>query len=153
MPAFKEELANLIVPFLDEVGAVLIDVHFSRGRHKSFLRLLVDKKEGGISVEELASLNEKIGKALDEQNLISNSYILEVSSPGLDRPLMGKDDFLRCRNRRVRIMLKEAMQGFLELQGIVVDIKESSLVVQHGDALLEVPLDAIVKGYQVIGAN
>jgi ribosome maturation factor RimP len=153
MPESKEELRSLVLPLLETAGVVLIDMHFSRGRHKSFLRLLVDKQEGGIRVEELAFLNDKIGKALDGQNLVSNSYVLEVSSPGLDRPLVNKEDFLRCRNRRVRIILKEAMQGRFELLGVVVEVKEGSLIVQKDDTLLEIPWEAIVKSYQVIGTN
>ncbi|MEW6075607.1 MAG: hypothetical protein AB1530_04790 [Candidatus Omnitrophota bacterium] len=153
MPEFKEELQALLLPLLETAGAVLINMHFSRGRHKSFLKLLVDKPEGGIRVEELASLNDKIGKALDAENLISSSYVLEVSSPGLDRPLVGREDFLRCRDRRIRVLLKEAVQGVFEFQGVLSEVKDQLLVIQTAGGPVEVPLGIIVKGSQVIQTN
>ncbi|MDD5565320.1 MAG: hypothetical protein PHG31_00280 [Candidatus Omnitrophica bacterium] len=150
MQEFKEELRTLLLPILETAEAVLIDIHFSRGRHKSFLKLLVDKPEGGIRVEELASLNDKIGKALDAENLISSSYVLEVSSPGLDRPLVAREDFLRCRNRRIRVMLKEAMQGHFEFQGVLSQVKDQLLAIQTAAGPVEIPLGIIAKGYQII---
>ncbi|MCM8800332.1 MAG: ribosome maturation factor RimP, partial [Candidatus Omnitrophica bacterium] len=100
-------LKNLINEFLNSQGFILVDLslHFQSG--KLTLRILTDHPRGGISLDECAYLNEKIGKLLDENDLIKQSYILEVSSPGADRPLKTEEDFRRCIDRKVIVYTKE----------------------------------------------
>jgi len=145
-----EELKRLISPALEAEGALLVDFNFVRATARPILKLLVDNKEGGISIGECARLNEMIGNLLDERNIMEEGYILEVSSPGLDRPVKSKDDFLRCRNRKVLFFLNEPINGRRELEGIVVRAEEDSVYIDLEGQSVEIPLLKINKGKQVI---
>lgn len=77
----------------------LVDIIYRYEGRGLVLRVLVDKPEGGITLDECAGLNNEISRILDEKDMLQQRYILEVSSPGLDRPLNSKNDFLRCINK------------------------------------------------------
>ena len=116
-----------------------------------FLRILADRPEGGINLAECSRLNKEIGLALDEKDLLPGRYILEVSSPGIDRPLETKEDFLRCLNKMVRVFLGEALENKTEIEGLIQAIKDDYLVVDADGRNIEIPLAKITKAKQVIG--
>ena len=115
------------------------------------LRILVDRPEGGIYLVECAFLNRQIDRMLDAKDIIRDRYVLEVCSPGLDRPLVTRQDFLRCINREMRLFLREAAAGKMELEGALREVKENSLVMETDAGTEEVLLDKIAKGKQIIG--
>lgn len=147
---FTEELKKIILPFLEEEGAELVELNFIRMRGKSLLRLLVDRKCGGISLGDCSRLNQKIGQALDAADTIKESYVLEVSSPGLDRPLKTKNDFLRCLNKKVKFFLKQAMDGKIEIDARVDRAEDEAVVVDMEGKTQEIPLSNIIKAKQII---
>jgi len=149
-PAFIEELKEIILPVLTEEGIELVELHFVKARRKPILKLLVDKKQGGISLGECARLNEKIGSVLDAQNIIESGYIMEVSSPGLDRPLKTKSDFLRCINKKVKFFLSESVKGRLELDGIINKVEDDSVHIDIYGDIIEIPLVKITKAKQTL---
>ncbi len=157
---FSGDLEKIILSVLKEEDIELVEFRFIRGRNNSLLRMLIDKKGGGISLDDCARLNRKIGNILDENNIIENKYVLEVFSPGLDRPLKTKNDFSRCLNKETRIFLKEAIDGRWELEGVVSKVEEDSVVIdiegsdskkpvygQEGKSL-QIPLLNIAKAKQ-----
>ena len=105
--ALQEELRAVIADYLRTENIVLVDLMFRPQGRKFILRILVDQPGGGISLDRCAYLNNAIGQLLEQDDLIPDSYLLEVSSPGLDRPLLNSEDFARCINRKVRIFLNE----------------------------------------------
>lgn len=151
----KEYLLNqiqqLISPVLKKEDVELFEIIFrpdSRG--KLYLRLLVDKPSGGISLGECARLNEEISQILDTNDLIQSQYILEISSPGLDRPLSNYKDFKRCKGRDVKIILSKPIDDSTELTGNIEEVKEDSVLVQTKQGTINVPFGIIVKGKQLI---
>lgn len=147
---FLEELKKIILPILEENGVELVEFNFIYGRCSSTLKLLVDKKEGEINLEDCTRLNEKIGAILDEQDIVKERYILEVSSPGLDRPLKTKNDFLRCINRNVKFFLSESISSKLELEGTITRVTEELVYVDIKGQLIEIPLVRIKWAKQII---
>lgn len=145
-----EELKKIFIPALEEENIELIELNFFRRHGSVSLRLLVDRREGGISIGDCARLNSKLGNILDARNLIEERYVLEVSSPGLDRPLKEKSDFLRCLNKEVKVFLKEPINGKIEFDGIVVQAQEESVVIDSSGEILEIPLVNITKGKLVL---
>lgn len=145
------ELKDFMETCLKEKGLDLVDLIYRYEGNSLFLRALVDKPEGGISLDECAHLNEEIGRILDDKDIVRQSYILEVSSPGLDRPLVTKSDFLRCNNRNVRFFLDEPINGKMELQGTITKIDGDSVYIKDLQGkLIEIPLRNINKAKQVI---
>ncbi len=147
---FTDELKGIIQPVLDQDNIELVELTFARGRGNSLLRLLVDRRDGAISVEDCARLNRRLGDLLDERNVIQGSYLLEVSSPGLDRPLKTKNDFLRCVGKQVKFFLNEAINGKIETDGVISKVEGESVIIDTGAGALAIPLSKIIKAKQAV---
>lgn len=144
-----EDLEKLMMPILETYSAELVELTLSRTAGAVHLRLLTDKKEGGITVGECGELNRKIVELIDTAGIIKDNYTLEVSSPGLDRPLRAKGDFMRCLNKNAVFFLKEPIQGKLELKGKIIEAGDDTVKVAVGDTHVSIPLAAIGKAKQV----
>lgn len=147
---FSEDLKNQVLPLLEESGAELIELNYIRRSGRSILRLLVDKKEGGITIQECAELNKKIISLLDEKDLIKEGYLLEVSSPGLDRPLKVKNDFSRCINKEIRVFLREPLNEKWELSGFIAGVEGEVLQLNTDKGQISIPLAIINRAKQII---
>lgn len=148
----RAELENILSEYLEIQGLDLVDlILLSEGRDL-ILRILVDRPQGGITLDECARLNERISNLLDEKGILQRRYILEVSSPGLDRPLKTKKDFLRCINRRARFFLNQSINGKIELEGLISKVENDSVYVylESMNEVIEIPLTNINQAKQVI---
>ncbi len=148
--ALAGELKIVIGDYLREKGIDLIDLTYRYEGRGLVLRILVDKTERGISLDECACLNNQLSIILDEKDILKERYILEVSSPGLDRPLKTKSDFLRCINRNVRFFLREPISDRLELEGIISDVRDDSVYIDIGKGVVEITLSKIAKAKQIL---
>lgn len=95
---------------LRDMGLELVEVQFRREGHGWVLRLFIDSEQG-ISLEDCAAVSRAIGTWLDVEDLIAHAYHLEVSSPGLERPLKKIEDFQRFVGRKAKVRLKEPRDG------------------------------------------
>jgi len=145
-----ERLKALLSDFLLSNNLDLVDLVYRREGKDLVLRILVDKVEGGISLDECSRLNRAISDMLDVNNLLEERYILEVSSPGLDRPLSSEKDFKRCLEKNVKFFLKELINGKLEWDGLIKRVSEASVYVDVGNKVIEIPLDKINKAKRII---
>jgi ribosome maturation factor RimP len=147
------ELKNLFGEYLKAQGLDLVELIYRYEGRGLFLRILADRPEGGISMEECSRLNNEISRILEEKDILQSRYILEVSSPGLDRPLKTKSDFLRCINRKARLFLSEQVNGKIELEGIIIRAEDDSVYVDIGGESVEIPLLKLTKAKQIININ
>lgn len=99
-----ERLEGIIRPLLEREGAELVDITLGGGKRRRALRIYADRP-GGITIDECARLNRLIGGMLDAEDPLEGSYVLEVSSPGLDRVLKTDRDFGRSVGQKIRIIL------------------------------------------------
>ena len=116
MANLSEALKERLLPLIEEEDLELVDIEFSPSGSKSLLRIYVDKPEG-VSIGECANLSRKVSDFLDMEDLIPSRYSLEVSSPGVDRPLAKREDFIRKVGEKVRVFLREPVDGKLDLVG------------------------------------
>ena len=128
-----ETLKERILPLVEEDGLQIVDLEFAEAGPASVLRIYVDKA-GGVTVGQCASLSRKVSDFLDMEDLISMKYTLEVSSPGLDRPLFTDADFRRKIGERVKVFLKEAVGGKMELEGRIKNLEEENLLLAESSA-------------------
>ncbi|MBC8436360.1 MAG: ribosome maturation factor RimP [Candidatus Omnitrophica bacterium] len=147
-PAITEEIKGLIEEFLQGKGMCLVDVICRREGGGLILRILADWPEAGITLGECAVLNREIGLILDEKDILEERYILEVSSPGLDRPLKTRSDFLRCRNKKARVFLSDFINGRLEWDGLIDKVEDQSVYIKRDKESIEIPLSKINKAKQ-----
>ena len=151
--ALIEELREIIAGYLGAKQIELIDLVYRFEAGRVVLRIIADKPQGGINLEECAILNHELGIILDEKDLLQERYILEVSSPGLDRPLQTKSDFLRCLNRKIAVFLNQPVNGRLEIKGEIKNVSEENLYLVNDNGQIEIKLDNIRKGKQIISNN
>lgn len=144
------ELRTLIEDFLKKQNLDLVDLIYRYEGKDLVLRVLADRPQGGITLDDCAYLNNEISRMLDEKDILQQRYILEVSSPGLDRPLKSRNDFLRCINRKVRVFLNEPINGKSELEGVITEVKDDSVYIVINKESIEVPLSKVAKAKQVI---
>jgi ribosome maturation factor RimP len=127
MGSITDILREKIKLLVEEADLELVDLDFCQGGSRSVLRIFVDKT-GGVTLDQCAKLNRKIGDYLDMEDLIAYRYLLEVSSPGLDRPLLLGKDFKRKIGEKVKVFLKEKLDGQNEWVGKIMDFKEEDLI-------------------------
>ncbi|MBM3246562.1 MAG: ribosome maturation factor RimP [Candidatus Omnitrophica bacterium] len=148
--AVSAELRGIFAEYLEGRGIELIDLLCRYEGRDLFLRVLVDKPEGGVTLGECAEINRDMAGILDEKNILTQRYILEVSSPGLDRPMKTKNDFLRCRNRKAKFFLSEAVSGRIEWDGIISRVDNDTVYIDTGREVVEIPLTKINKAKQIL---
>ena len=142
----KQEISLLINDLLAAQDFVLVDFIFSRVGSGLLLGLFIDRSEGGISLGECSLLNRLIRQILDENNLFSGEqYTLEVSSPGIDRSLKTKEDFMRCLNKQVVFFLNDLINGKCEWKGAISRVNEVAVFIDQAGEILEIPLIKINK--------
>lgn len=102
----KQRLIEILKPVVEDMGYELFDIAYSRGKAKAMLRIYIEK-EGGITIDDCAKVSREAGTILDLEDIIPSSYILEVSSPGIDRPIRSPGDFRKAFGKKVRIVTTE----------------------------------------------
>ncbi len=130
-----------------EMGLELVDVERGGGHKRQTLRLFVDKP-GGVSLADCERVSRELSRCLEDEDPVDFSYVLEVSSPGAERPLRKAADFRRYSGRRISIRLRERDEnsGNRKFSGILKDFKDEIVVVDIGDGeLRSFPLGGIAK--------
>jgi len=145
-----DELRNIIDGYLKTQNLDLVDLVYRCEGRDLVLRVLVDKPEGGISLGECAQLNNEIGRVIDEKDILQQAYLLEVSSPGLDRPLKTKNDFIRCLNKKVKVFLREPINAKFELEGIINNVEDDLVYIDIKGEILEIPILKINRAKQIV---
>jgi len=116
-----EELERLAAKVVGDVGLELVEMGLRGSSKKRVLRLDIDRAgPGGVGLEDCQRVSKHIGMALEETDLIQGTYVLEVSSPGIDRPIRTDDDIRRNAGRRVQIETTEPIEGRKVFAGVLV---------------------------------
>ena len=114
---------ELVTPIIEENHFELVDVEYVREGANWYLRIYADK-EGGINIDDCVLISRALEEKLDAEDFISDAYILEVSSPGLGRPLKKEKDFKRSIGKAVECKLYKAIDKQKEFEGVLKDFKE-----------------------------
>jgi ribosome maturation factor RimP len=146
----KQEINFLVKDLFTKQGFVLVDIISRPDGSGLLLSLLVDRPQGGISLEDCGLLNRLARQALDEKNILSGQYSLEVSSPGIDRPLKTKEDFMRCFNKPAVFFLNDLVNGKCQWQGVISKVGDLSVFIYNSGQLLEIPLIKINKAQLIV---
>ena len=136
----QDRIDTAIRSVLYHEGVELVDVEWFQLGKRGLLRLYIDK-QGGVTIKDCALISSVVGDILHAENIVEGPYTLEVSSPGLERPLKSRVDFERSLGRTVRITMKS---GGITV-GRLLEYRESVLVVDVSGQLVEIPTDTIVK--------
>ncbi len=132
------------VPLLDDLGLELVDVEYRREGHGWVLRLFIDRP-GGVTLDDCAEVSREVSRYLEVEDPIDHAYHLEVSSPGLERPLKKEKDFLRFTGRRARIKMREKIDGQRVFTGILAGLADGAVGLEIDGATRALPLDGIAR--------
>ncbi len=141
MPRESVELRKLVEPAVTALGFELVGVEFIRGK-SGVLRVYIDHPDG-VSVNDCQSASYQISGVLDVEDPIRGDYALEVSSPGLDRPLYRAQDFERFAGHEVDLRLLAPVDGQRRFKGVLGGLREGQVVIQMKDEELLVEVDEI----------
>ena len=143
-----DSIRQLAEPVLAGSGAEIVELSVHRRGGQTMVRFLVDKV-GGVTIQECAKLNRLIGQALEEANLLLDSYTLEVSSPGLDRPFGSKRDYERAIGEDVDVQLNPDGRS-RRIEGMLLSVQEQAIVVTTGSGNVTIPFDQIHVAHKAI---
>lgn len=135
----------LVLPHLATMGLELVDIEFLQDGGYWYLRIFIENPEGNITVENCANLSNKIDEEVDL--FIEQKFFLEVSSPGVERPLKKIEDFIRFKDETISIALKHKLNDKKNYTGILTDVEaEEIIVLEISDTeTLRIPLKEIKK--------
>lgn len=122
---------TLAEPILSDLGLELVDAEFRREAHGWVLRLYMDKS-GGVTLDDCQRVSEELGDHLDVEDFVGYPYHLEVSSPGLDRPLTRDQDFVRFTGQAAQVSTRQDLEGRRNFRGRLAGL-------QDGAVLLDLP--------------
>jgi len=144
-----ELLANRV---FEAAGVELIELKLAGHKNDMHIQITADKSSGGITIRECAILNKALVALIAQENLLPPEiFSLELSSPGLDRPLVTRKDFMRLKSKKLHFWLNLPIEGKKEAQGTLIDVTESGLTINTlGNHKLFLTLSAIIKGMLVI---
>ena len=123
-----KKLAELLNPILEDLGFEMVRVRLSSG-DPSTLQIMADRLDGQIGVDELAEINTSVGTILDVEDPIPENYTLEISSPGIDRPLTRKKDFDSFQGFEAKIETTELIDGRRRFRGVLAGVNNDEVLI------------------------
>jgi len=138
------KVSQLVEPLLEEMGFELVDTEYRSERGRWVLRIYADKP-GGITLGDCAVLSRQIGDLLDAKDLIEREYVLEVSSPGLDRPLIKEKDYIRALGRKIKVKMSAPVEGRRNFTGQLESLEEGILYLRVSDKVVGLSRLAVEK--------
>jgi ribosome maturation factor RimP len=146
--ATKAQVRQLVEPVLTELGYEVVDLQLRNEQIGLVLRLIIHK-EGGVSLDDCSTASRTIGHLLEVEDLIGKAYHLEVSSPGLDRPLTTARDFARNMGQKVETTL-QGSESTRKVIGVIAGVNEIMVTITVDGAPEQIALTEIVKATLVI---
>lgn len=134
----------MVKPLLLSEELELVDITYRHERGRWILSLFIDK-EGGVTIEDCVAISRKFGDLLDVKDMMHGPYSLEVSSPGLDRPLKQPEDFNRFKEHKVCIKTDALVEGRKHFKGILLGYQDGIVHMQEEATVYRIPYDSIVK--------
>ena len=143
MEPLDSTLSQMTRRVVESMGYELVGVEYlGRGSDRAILRVYIDQ-EAGITLEDCAEVSHQLSGVLDVEDPIPGRYSLEISSPGLNRPLVYPEHFERFRGHRVKLRLAEKVEGRRNLEGSLLGLADGLIQLEVEGRTWEVPLAAV----------
>ena len=126
---YEARTEELITPILERMHFELVDVEYVKEGGTWYLRAYIDK-EGGITVNDCETVAREMNEILDREDFVEDSYVFEVSSPGLGRPLKKEKDYIRSMGKELEIRTYRSMNGSKEFYGVLTGYDDDTVTIQ-----------------------
>lgn len=144
MRQIPAHIQAVIAPVVESLGCELVGIEYGRQGNRGLLRVYIDKEEG-VGVKDCQRVSHQLSGVLDVEDVIKEQYQLEVSSPGLDRPLYTLEHFARFAGHQVKLTLVSPIEGQRRFKGILQGVEDDQVIVNIGENELVLSLNAIDK--------
>jgi len=144
MEDIKSKIAELAESAAVQYAVEIIDIEMTGGSRKPLIRIFIDK-EGGVTLEDCSKFSRALSALFDVEDPIRTAYILEVSSPGLDRPLRTVKDFERSMGKLAKVVTRERIENQNVFRGRIAGVKGDIVALSENDRIIEIPFDQISK--------
>lgn len=145
----QKEIENIIKPVIETLGFELWGIDFFGSMRPALLRIFIDRAQGYISLDDCTRVSRELSAVLDVEDLIAGSYKLEVSSPGLERPLFKIEHFRRFIGQDVQIRLFAPENGRRKFSGTIKDVKDDTVIIttieDNTERVFVLPIEKIEK--------
>jgi len=138
------KINSLLEPVIEDLGFELVDIEYLMERGRWILRIFIDK-EGGVSIRDCVMVSKEISPILDVEDPIESSYVLEVSSPGLDRPLTKEKHFIQAIGKKVKIKTELPVEGRKNFTGFLEDYRDGIAYINVEGKVFSLNIDEIEK--------
>lgn len=145
-----QQVEEMLRPIAARYGLETVGVSVSGDAGRTLLRVLMDRPEGGITVDECAKVSEALSRQLDLYDFFAYPYTLEVSSPGLDRPLRGDADFRRFAGRKAEVTTFVPVDGQRRFRGVLLGVLGEAVVLQIDQRQVQLPKQQIAQARLVV---
>ena len=140
----EKSVLKIVEPVVVAEGLDLVDVEFRREKPGWILRLYIDR-EDGVTIDDCSQISKQVSLLIDVNDLIVHPYTLEVSSPGLNRPLKKEEDFIKFKGKMVKVILSDSMDGQRNYRGKLLGLGEGVVRVDVGGKVVSLPFNKIAK--------
>ena len=139
-----ERVRAIADPLLVNEGMELVEVDYRREARGWVLRLTIDK-EGGVTLDDCGRVSQQVGRELDVEDFIAAPYVLEVSSPGLNRPLRSEKDFIKHCNRLIKLRTVDPINSRQQFKGKLLGVSNNQIELEMEEGIVQIPLAKIAK--------
>jgi ribosome maturation factor RimP len=139
-----DRVRAMVDPILLNEGMELVDIEYRRESKGWILRLYLDK-EGGVTLDDCTRVSQEVGRSLDVEDILQTSYTLEVSSPGLTRPLKTEKDFMKYLRRLVKVKTVDPIQNRRQFKGKLLGVSENEVEIEVEREIFQIPLSNVAK--------
>jgi ribosome maturation factor RimP len=139
-----ESVREVAIPVLKSEGMELVDIEYRRESRGWVLRLFIDK-EGGVTLNDCTSVSHQVGDLIEVKEIINHPYTLEVSSPGVNRPLKSLGDFERFKGKHIKIKVRQPIEGQRNFRGILLGHEQENVTISSDSRIYIIPYEDIVK--------
>lgn len=143
-PKVEDMISEIVTEIIQSTELELVDVEYVKEGGAWFLRVYIDKP-AGITHEDCQKVSVRLSEVLDERDPIPGSYILEVSSPGIERPLKKPEDFIKFRGHKVRATTFSPVDGQKEFVGELESRTDESIVINLKDKQIALPVKQVAR--------
>ncbi|MCJ7748174.1 MAG: ribosome maturation factor RimP, partial [Desulfobacterales bacterium] len=139
-----DRVSAIADPILSNEGMELVEIEYRRESKGWVIRLYIDK-EGGVTLDDCTRISQEVGRSLDVEDFISTPYTLEVSSPGLARPLKKEKDFMKYRNHMIKVKTIDPIENRRQFKGKLLGITENRIEIAMDGGVFQILLSNVAK--------
>lgn len=141
-----QKVWQVVEPIVEELKLELVDVEYVKEGAHWYLRVYIDK-DGGVDIDDCADVSHKLSDILDRKNLIPQAYMLEVSSPGIERPLRKREDYDKYIGKLVSVRTSEEYLGYTQFSGYLKGLVDEKIILEYEGQEAAIPINIVEKAH------